>query len=224
MPALGANTRLTQSMPGRSPAAVTMTQRDLQRGHGGEVGTHGPDRVGAGQLHQDVGAATGVGAHRRRASGPASDPATRPSVAAIDGGAASATGGSAGKSISIQPSPPGVHTNAPLLVWNVPAPPSTWAAARVAWPHRSTSTVGREPAQVVGPVGAGHDERRLRQVHLAGDGLHAGFVGKGVHHGDRRGVAGEGSVGEGVDDGEVQWVTILASGTHPEGGGPRRVR
>jgi len=57
--------------------------------------------------------------------GAASVPASRPSVAASDGGAGSGVVGSAGKSISIQPSSAREHTRTPLLVWNVPAPPST---------------------------------------------------------------------------------------------------
>jgi len=62
---------------------------------------------------------------KARTVGAASVPASRPSVAASDGGAGSGVVGSAGKSISIQPSSAREHTRTPLLVWNVPAPPST---------------------------------------------------------------------------------------------------
>ena len=64
-----------------------------------------------------------------------------PSKCSVPGGVA-ACGGSAGKSISIQPSSAIVHERSPLRVWNGAFPPRTWVAARVACPQTSTFTVG----------------------------------------------------------------------------------
>ena len=51
--------------------------------------------------------------------------------------------------------PPGSTRGSPLLVWKVPAPPSTWAEANVAWPHRSISTVGVNQRRSCSPSGRG---------------------------------------------------------------------
>ena len=56
----------------------------------------------------------------------------------------------------------------------------------------------REPAQPE-PIALGHQKRRLRQVHLGGDVLHPGRVGRRVEQADGGRVAAEGPIGEGVD-------------------------
>ena len=145
MPALGANTRVTQSMPGRSPAAVTMTQRDCSAATPAMSGRRARTVAALSTSTRTSARPRAKARTRRRAGarGPsASLPACRPRVSSSDGGGSAGAVGSAGKSISIQPSSAGVHTSSPLRVWNVPAPPSTWAEASVACPHRSTSSVG----------------------------------------------------------------------------------
>ena len=57
----------------------------------------------------------------------------------------------------------------------------------------------REPAQVEGAVVAAHQEGRLRDVHLRGDGLHPRLWRCALEDAHARGVPGERSVGERVD-------------------------
>ena len=56
----------------------------------------------------------------------------------------------------------------------------------------------REPAEVEAVVVL-HEERRLGEVHLAGDALHPAFVACGGQEADRRRVARERRVGERID-------------------------
>ena len=85
--------------------------------------------------------------------------------------------------------------------------------------------LGREPAQRpvgVGAVGQRMRERGLREVHLRGDLLHPGLVGPGVgvEQADGGGVAGEGPVGEGVDDPDPHGPTARpAAWREPQSGG-----
>ena len=58
---------------------------------------------------------------------------------------------------------------------------------------------GREPPQVVPARPAAHEERGLRQVHLAGDPLHPRRVGRPRQHADGGRIPAERLGGEGVD-------------------------
>ena len=71
----------------------------------------------------------------------------------------------------------------------------------MAWPHRSISVTGVNHRRSWSPS-ARHHERGLRQVELGGHGLHPPLGGGGREHAHTRRVAGEGDVGEGVDDGD----------------------
>ena len=79
-----------------------------------------------------------------------------------------------------------------------PVSHSTCALARVAWPHRSTSTSRGEPAQLVAVI-APHEERRLRQVHLACNVLHPALGRRFRQHAHGGGIAGERCCCKGVD-------------------------
>ena len=128
--------------------------------------------------------------------------------------------GSAGKSISIQPSSAGEQTQ--LAASGVECPGATEHVGGGQGGVTAQVHLGRgsEPPQVMRAVGAGNDEGRLRQVHLAGDRLHAALVRKGVHHGNGGRVAGEGTIGEGIDDDEVHGSRYAAPGTRSDGPEP----
>ncbi len=170
MPTLGPNTRLTQSMPGRSPAAVTTTQRVLSAATAARSGRRA--RTVSARSNSTTTST------RVRATARTDRPSSRPSVAAIEGGMSCGTGGSAGKSISIQPCGAEAHTKGPLRVWKVAVASEHVRGGQGGVAAQVDLDRGREPAQVVGAIGARHDEGRLRQVHLTGHELHLGFVGK----------------------------------------------
>ncbi len=61
-----------------------------------------------------------------------------------------------------------------------------------------------EPAQLEAAIKARDDEGRLRQVHFPSHELHPGWLSRGREEAHRGGVAGEGLVGERIDDEERQ--------------------
>ncbi len=73
---------------------------------------------------------------------PTTRSAGSPSAGAQPGSTAIGSTGPAGKSSVSTPSPPRPQVSTPLRVWNRASPPSTWAEASVAWPHRSISVTG----------------------------------------------------------------------------------
>ena len=75
---------------------------------------------------------------------------------------------------------------------------TTKAAARVAWPQRSTSTLGVNQRQAI-TLALRHQERGLREIVLGRDGLHRCLVQPGVEGADRRRVSAQHAVSEGID-------------------------
>ena len=190
MPAFGAKKRLTQSMPCRSPGAVTRTPRVPAAASRARSGTS--DRTAA---------ASASCTSRSKRLRPHQ---LAPSIPSSAGEISAATGGSAGKSISIQPSPAGVHVKSPLRVWKRAAATENVSGSQGGVPAQVDLDSWGKPAQVVIPVRPRNHEGSLRQVHFIGHGLHAIVRRKPVHQRDGRGIAREGPVRKGVDHSEMQ--------------------
>ena len=164
MPTAGAKTRLTQSIPGRSPAAVTMTQRTADCGDGRQVRLDRPDRPGVGQLDEEVGP-------------PPPAPGTIPSIPSDPGGS------DGGRRVGRE-----VHLDPPVVPRR--AREEATAGDETA---RTPEHVGRgqggvpaqvdldrrgEPAQVVRPVGASRRRRPSPRGSSRGRSLHPASSGK----------------------------------------------
>ena len=187
MPTPGAKKRLTQSMPSRSPGAVTMTPRastaararDVGRASGPQRPSRAPRRGRSGSGRRvDVGARGPGRARRRRWSAPGA--------------------GRGSPSRSSRRPPSGTRARRSRVEAPVPAQDvgagERGVAAQVDLDRR------REPAQVVRPVGSagrGTPSPRgsSRWRRAASDG-----VGRAVEPAHGGGVPAEGGIGERVDD------------------------
>ena len=74
----------------------------------------------------------------------------------------------------------------------------TKALASVAWPHRSTSVVGSEPAQPVAVLPFRHEEGGFGQIVLGGQILEHPVGQPCIERHDRRRIAAEDDVGESI--------------------------
>jgi hypothetical protein len=88
--------------------------------------------------------------------------------------------------MTIAPSLAARHVRTPLRVWNRRSrsvTPSTWAEARVAWPHRSTSVVGVNHRRSWSPSARGTTKAvSARLSSAATAAIHASVVGRDRTH------------------------------------------